>query len=599
MAIIYTYPPVTNPTGQELVVVSDVNNKNSTRLMTVAQIAAFNGGGVAGCPEFYTLTPYTRDVITGECSIDTTKEVITTCQSSFANFIFDNTGNFVLLDGGTQCYRVDVKQLYTSIIEESCINCTESGGISTWELRNCDTQTIVYSDVNVSASIGLIMSDASGNCWEILGEQQNQTPTGSIAPTAIFNFCDDCLYDGNFQYTECISGETKVLDGNYGDFITISPIVAGECWSNPLPVSLPATVGAAFADVFDDCTCSNEQIYSIDDCTTGETLTFTTETLSAGVAAASGSNLIFSITGSSTCYEAKAVAAGSPTSTITIETTYMDQTDPSADIPCICCESMVRIFSNCDETDPTMYYLDVAELGFASNQGFTTSDVFKVDLTTGATICVQPGLCAGKNASHEVSAYEQYVDCVTCDETIQIDIEYRDCNSEDEPDSWTSYPESQYSSVVANYMNANPGSTPTWNSDGTQNCIITRIANGGTGTGTSPSGITFVRVTYDGTGDFTDCDCCQSITALYEKCSNDLCLQLDEQYTIPLTLLPGGVYEQTIIIDDAAGTGNKCCYSLVNDEDCSNGLSPNVASPVPNTVVITAAVDCEDENCGN
>ena len=47
MAIIYTYPKLTNPQGNELIVVSDVNNKNSTRLITIASIASLvpSGGG--------------------------------------------------------------------------------------------------------------------------------------------------------------------------------------------------------------------------------------------------------------------------------------------------------------------------------------------------------------------------------------------------------------------------------------------------------------------------------------------------------------------------------------------------------------------------
>ena len=40
MAIIYTYPKITVPQGNELVVVSDVNNKNATRLITLADIAS-------------------------------------------------------------------------------------------------------------------------------------------------------------------------------------------------------------------------------------------------------------------------------------------------------------------------------------------------------------------------------------------------------------------------------------------------------------------------------------------------------------------------------------------------------------------------------
>ena len=50
MAIIYTYPKLTNPQGNELIVVSDVNNKNATRLITIADIASLvPGGGGGGC----------------------------------------------------------------------------------------------------------------------------------------------------------------------------------------------------------------------------------------------------------------------------------------------------------------------------------------------------------------------------------------------------------------------------------------------------------------------------------------------------------------------------------------------------------------------
>lgn len=41
MAIIYTYPPVTDPDGTELIVVSETKNKNSTRLITLAGICEF------------------------------------------------------------------------------------------------------------------------------------------------------------------------------------------------------------------------------------------------------------------------------------------------------------------------------------------------------------------------------------------------------------------------------------------------------------------------------------------------------------------------------------------------------------------------------
>ncbi len=50
MAIIYTYPKLQNPQGNELIVVTDVNNKNATRLITIASIASLvPGGGGGGC----------------------------------------------------------------------------------------------------------------------------------------------------------------------------------------------------------------------------------------------------------------------------------------------------------------------------------------------------------------------------------------------------------------------------------------------------------------------------------------------------------------------------------------------------------------------
>ena len=45
MAIIYTYPKLNNPQGNELLVVSDVNNKNATRLVTIQSIASLVPSG--------------------------------------------------------------------------------------------------------------------------------------------------------------------------------------------------------------------------------------------------------------------------------------------------------------------------------------------------------------------------------------------------------------------------------------------------------------------------------------------------------------------------------------------------------------------------
>ena len=55
MAIIYTYPPVTNPDGTELVVVSDTKNQNATRLMSIGQIAGLVPSSAGGTVTSVTL----------------------------------------------------------------------------------------------------------------------------------------------------------------------------------------------------------------------------------------------------------------------------------------------------------------------------------------------------------------------------------------------------------------------------------------------------------------------------------------------------------------------------------------------------------------
>ena len=66
MAIIYTYPRLANPQGNELIVVSDVNNKNATRLVTIDSIAALVPAG--GCStSISTLTTPNGDLTVSSC----------------------------------------------------------------------------------------------------------------------------------------------------------------------------------------------------------------------------------------------------------------------------------------------------------------------------------------------------------------------------------------------------------------------------------------------------------------------------------------------------------------------------------------------------
>ena len=82
MAIIYTYPKLTNPQGNELIVVSDVNNRNSTRLITIASIASLvpSGGGCStaitgivdnlGAPLYTALACSEMELVSTDGSVD-------------------------------------------------------------------------------------------------------------------------------------------------------------------------------------------------------------------------------------------------------------------------------------------------------------------------------------------------------------------------------------------------------------------------------------------------------------------------------------------------------------------------------------------------
>ncbi len=69
MAIIYTYPRLANPQGNELIVVSDVNNKNATRLVTIDSIASLvpSSGGDGCSTSISTLTTPNGTLTVSSC----------------------------------------------------------------------------------------------------------------------------------------------------------------------------------------------------------------------------------------------------------------------------------------------------------------------------------------------------------------------------------------------------------------------------------------------------------------------------------------------------------------------------------------------------
>jgi len=223
MAIIYTYPRLNNPTGEELIVVSDVNNQNATRLITIADLCSCCGGGGSGCSDvFKTIkaggiistavgcndeleftssggtvtittpidgvvnfeatgaacpTTYVLKPVTCNLGICTTNEIATnwafTCSTAFAAHVgsyvyLTNQGDIVFNTGpshggspGQTCWEVDIWDPIPTA--RTCGECCEDP--STIKFTSCDGAYTFYSDtISVGgASIGDVFNITNVN----------------------------------------------------------------------------------------------------------------------------------------------------------------------------------------------------------------------------------------------------------------------------------------------------------------------------------------------------------------------------------------------------------------------------------------------------
>ena len=101
MAIIYTYPRLTNPDGTELIVVSETKNQNATRLLSVGDICEFCDEST-GCDHSFKYIQTSSLTPAEAVGCDQTLELI----SSDATVTITNVGNtidFKTAGGGGGC----------------------------------------------------------------------------------------------------------------------------------------------------------------------------------------------------------------------------------------------------------------------------------------------------------------------------------------------------------------------------------------------------------------------------------------------------------------------------------------------------------------
>jgi len=181
MAIIYTYPPVTNPDGTELIVVSETKNKNSTRLITLAGICEFCDD-TYGCDHSFRYIQ-TSSVTRGEavgCN-DELKFI-----SSDATIDITNSGNEVDFKGASGCPTTYVLKPTTCNEEDECV---VSEIPQEW-LFTCDPSFagLVPGYVTITNNGTPVVTDF-GECWY----------AEFWAPVATGTTCEICCEDPQDQ----------------------------------------------------------------------------------------------------------------------------------------------------------------------------------------------------------------------------------------------------------------------------------------------------------------------------------------------------------------------------------------------------------------
>ena len=256
MAIIYTYPRLTNPDGTELIVVSETKNQNATRLLSVADICAFcdestgcdhsfkyiqtssltpaeavgcdqtleltssdatvtitnvgntidfkTAGGGGGCPPNYVIKPVTCEE--GECFVSTKlAEWVWTCDETLGalapGYIDSLTlnGTSIPHPGGSTCWYIEAVTLSASAT--TCETCCTPPGTPTFSFVDCtDSLSYVTVDVDPGLVIGKVFTYCcepatefqTVKCWEYVGDV-GQPVGGTFDPCINFGAeLDNC-----------------------------------------------------------------------------------------------------------------------------------------------------------------------------------------------------------------------------------------------------------------------------------------------------------------------------------------------------------------------------------------------------------------------
>ena len=556
MAIIYTYPRLTNPQGNELIVVSDVNNKNATRLITLASIASLVPVG-SGCATTYVLKPVICD--SGNCtSSEFSNSWLYTCKEEFAQFADTGTvvnikNNNKPVEGNTNsdCWYVETWSPIPTAT--TCENCCTDAQVDICIYLPCSSPASENGEARANDEVSNKYSSCSNNI-----------PFPVIVENPLGQGCDPVIH-----VTHSPSGDSCCMQlqstsvgapGNATPDIVVSPV--SDC--NDAMCQEAPDLNRQYTKCQTDCITSElPETYIINE-NLGALGPVIIVTYDDGVDT------------QESCYERGGMVAESPTVLPNVTATQNKSEECAAGVENGSCIDVVDVYTICPSSEGTG----------APQQIYTTVTA----INPGEVIVVEINgveACYTKEPETECRKLTQGITNITttptndCEDTAYCPAadtfyQIRPCGEENFVNTSTDL--SAYAPLSGTYV---------WGSEG--DCY--EIKQGGDGVGNPAPDFT-------GYTDYTNsptnpCFCCINYNVFeYEKCS----------YDFPLEPLPGCAnMDQTVYVQVADPTNppanavisfgaNSCCYSLVGDSCQDPTLDYNIEDGV-------TVNSCNDEPC--
>ena len=252
MAIIYTYPRLSNPDGTELIVVSETKNQNATRLLSVGDICSFcsTPPGSGGCNNSF-LTVQTTSFFPAEANGCDDGLIFTSGDGSIDITNVGNTINFAIGSGGTPeggaCPDTYIIKPVTCAGDTCVTSIIESEWIYT-----CDEGlgALAPGYINNLTITGVSIDSPSG-CWYIeqMWATADTTTCCCTTPSTDYKLLP-CYPGTTYWTTEALTPTISTL---IGQVIIATTAEGNHCYTVSEEVAVDPVVAVVIGFPQEDC----------------------------------------------------------------------------------------------------------------------------------------------------------------------------------------------------------------------------------------------------------------------------------------------------------------------------------------------------------